>query len=52
MQPGKAPNSALSRVPRAEGLIEIDMPNGKIVCVCAGVDADALRRDLDVLDRR
>ncbi len=52
MQPAPAPSSAPSMVPRAEGLIEIVMPDGRIVRVDAGVDCNALRRVLDVLEQR
>jgi transposase len=52
MQPATAPSSIPLMVPRAEELIEIVMPDGRIVRMGAGVDADALRRVLDVLERR
>lgn len=45
-------SSDASRPARASGLIEIDLGGGRCVRVDAAVDAEALRRVLDVLERR
>ena len=44
--------SAESREERRSGVIEIELGAGRCVRVVGDVDADALRRVLDVLDRR
>jgi transposase len=41
-----------ARTRRKAGLIEIDLGDGRCIRVDRGVDAEALRRVLDVLDRR
>lgn len=37
---------------RTDDHIEIELGNGRLVRICAGVDADALKRILTVLDER
>ena len=47
-----APGDAASPAPRAADTIEIELAGGYRVRVGSGVDGKALRRVLDVLERR
>lgn len=47
-----APGVDASPAPRAADTIEIELAGGYCVCVGSGVDGKALRRVLDVLERR